>query len=75
VDVGWTLTTAEDHHEIVLDWIESGGPEVTAPQRRGFGTRLIERGIASDLKSEVNIEFRSCGLHCRFVARQSGDHS
>ena len=31
-----------------LDWVERGGPPVTAPARRGFGTALIERSLQSD---------------------------
>jgi PAS domain S-box-containing protein len=36
-----------------LTWTEQGGPAVTPPSRRGFGTRLIERSLASDLDGEV----------------------
>jgi len=71
VDVIWTATAVGDETEIVLNWRESGGPQVVPPTRRGFGSRLIERGIASDLKSEVVMEFRPEGLHCRFVTRHA----
>ena len=74
IDVTWSSTDVGDVREIALDWVESGGPPVVAPLRRGFGTRLIERGIASDLKSDVALEFRPEGLRCRVVVRQSGEH-
>jgi hypothetical protein len=32
-----------------LRWQESGGPPVTPPGRKGFGSRLIEGGLAQDL--------------------------
>ena len=36
--------------EVVLEWVESGGPQVVGvPRRRGFGTRLLERALARDL--------------------------
>jgi two-component sensor histidine kinase len=69
IDVTWTLAELGDHREITLEWRESGGPQVVPPVRRGFGTRLIERGIAANVKSDVALEFRPEGLHCRFVTR------
>lgn len=71
IDVTWTLAEADDHREITLDWRESGGPTVVPPTRRGFGSRLIQRGIASALKSEVVQEFKPEGLHSRFVSRHA----
>ncbi len=47
-----------------LTWRETGGPPVRAPSRRGFGTRLIERSLASDLDGEVRIAFEPAGLVC-----------
>jgi PAS domain S-box-containing protein len=46
-------------------WRESGGPPVTRPARRGFGSRMIERGLASELRGEVRLEFPIEGLVCR----------
>lgn len=62
VDLGWTLDSAR---HLVLRWQESGGPPIAAePTRRGFGTRLIERGLAHDLGGEVRIDFAPEGLVC-----------
>ncbi len=47
-----------------LRWEEAGGPPVVAPVRRGFGTRMIERGLAAELGGTVHIEFRPGGLVC-----------
>jgi two-component sensor histidine kinase len=47
-----------------LTGAEAGGPPVSAPRRRGFGTRLIERSLASDLDGEVRITFEPTGLVC-----------
>jgi two-component sensor histidine kinase len=33
---------------LVLEWSEHGGPAVSAPTRRGFGTALIERSLRAD---------------------------
>lgn len=47
-----------------LIWQESGGPGVTAPNRRGFGSRLIERGLASEISGTVEMMFEAGGLRC-----------
>jgi len=47
-----------------LVWQEIGGPPVTPPTRRGFGTRLIERSLAQDLNGDVTIEFAPDGVIC-----------
>jgi PAS domain S-box-containing protein len=50
---------------IALDWLESGGPALAGPPaRRGFGTRLLERGLARDLGAgaEVKLDFAPAGL-------------
>lgn len=75
VDVSWTSTRVDDAVEIVLDWQESGGPSVSEPVRRGFGSRLVQRGIASDFKSEVMLRFDPRGLFCRFVTRHAVEAS
>ena len=47
-----------------LNWTEAGGPAVSPPTRRGFGTTLIERTLAHELDAEVNREFLVGGLVC-----------
>ena len=47
-----------------LDWQESGGPPVTVPVRRGFGTRLIAGGIQRELGGTVELTFDPSGLRC-----------
>jgi PAS domain S-box-containing protein len=51
-----------------LEWREEGGPLVSTPSRRGFGTRLIQRGLAAELAGRVDLEFRPEGLICRIDA-------
>ena len=44
VRLAWEVT---DNH-LILNWRERGGPKVSAPARRGFGTALIERSLRAD---------------------------
>lgn len=48
-----------------VEWRESGGPTVIAPERRGFGSRLLEQGLAAELDGKVKLEFRPGGVRCR----------
>lgn len=65
VDVEWTRT---EDRRLKLAWRESGGPCVSPPRRRGFGSRLLERSLASDLDGEVELAFEPSGLVCRIDA-------
>lgn len=47
-----------------LRWRESGGPPVKTPTRRGFGSRLIERGLSAELRGKAEIEYRPEGVVC-----------
>ena len=53
---------------LTMTWREQGGPIVSPPTRRGFGSRMIERALAQDLKGEVTMEFRLEGLVCTIEA-------
>jgi len=65
----WAVEAAEGEQapRLTIDWREMGGPSVTEPARRGFGTRLLERGLAQQLEAEVTLTFASEGLHCRIA--------
>jgi two-component sensor histidine kinase len=49
---------------ITVTWRETGGPQIEAPRARGFGSRLLEQGIASELGGEVGLQFAREGLSC-----------
>ena len=49
---------------IELEWRETGGPPVTAPKRRGFGSRLLEQGLATELRGAAQLDYRPEGLVC-----------
>ncbi|RZI99730.1 MAG: PAS domain-containing protein [Brevundimonas sp.] len=49
-----------------LSWRERGGPRVLQPERRGFGSRLIERNVRHDLAGEVKLDYASDGFSADF---------
>lgn len=62
VSIQWFLQQEADSLHLHLSWTESGGPPVEPPKRRGFGTRLIERGLARELNGDMKINFLPEGV-------------
>jgi PAS domain S-box-containing protein len=58
----------EQGDRLILSWREQGGPRVHAPVQRGFGLRMIERALASDLSGRAQIAFEPDGLVARIDA-------
>ncbi|WP_454597504.1 CHASE domain-containing protein [Qipengyuania sp. SM2507] len=50
-----------------LHWIESGGPPVPQKRERGFGTDLIEKIVAHELRHPVELEFAPEGVCCTLL--------
>jgi PAS domain S-box-containing protein len=63
VSLDWRIATTPDA-TLELSWAESGGPTVVAPERRGFGSRLLERGLAAELRGEVTVRYEPGGVRC-----------
>ena len=62
VFVDWSVQDLTDRKLVVL-WREQGGPSVTEPSRRGFGSRLIERNVRHDLAGEAKLVYASDGFN------------
>jgi two-component sensor histidine kinase len=52
--------------DVVLDWIESGGPLITPPTKKGIGSRLISSGLAGTGK--VELTYPQSGFNATFRA-------
>lgn len=66
VAITWTLSEDIDakDRKFQLRWTEAGGPKVTAPQRKGFGTFLVERVLAGDFDGSVALDYNETGVTC-----------
>lgn len=68
VAVTWEIEPSTPHRQLTITWEEIGGPTVVKPARKGFGVRLIQGGLSSDLPSAATIDFRPEGLRCTIEA-------
>jgi two-component sensor histidine kinase/CheY-like chemotaxis protein len=60
VDVSWTI----QDNSLVIQWIETGGPQVKAPAAQGFGSLIIIAGIEKQLGGRATFEWPPAGLRC-----------
>lgn len=70
--ITWEVECGASPCVLRLRWEESGGPPVTPPTRRGFGTRLIERSLGPDLGGTIRVDFAPTGLVCTVAAPFDG---
>ena len=47
-----------------ITWTESGGPPVSPPTRRGFGSRILHGALAAELDGSVDLDYRPGGVVC-----------
>ena len=65
VGVEWSVREGILH----LDWEESGGPPVTPPTKKGFGSRLLEEFVVRDLDGFTKLNFDVSGVRCNITAK------
>ena len=65
VKIDWNV--CEDG-QFALCWMQEGGPPVSLPGKRGFGSRLIEQGLSQDLGGAVTLAFPGSGVVCSIHA-------
>jgi len=62
IEVTWSIDGVGADTRFRFCWQERSGPIVTPPDRRGFGTELLERAIIEDFDKPARIEFLPDGL-------------
>lgn len=65
VHIAWQRNRRGDGEELELVWRERGGPQVQPPAQRGFGSRLLERGLKHDMGGNVDLAFEPEGVTFR----------
>lgn len=59
VTLSWHRNPAGD---LILEWRESGGPQVSPPTRKGFGTTIIDRSVPYDLGGTAQVDYDPKGV-------------
>lgn len=68
VHIGWSAGAAGTQEPFRLNWQETGGPLVLPPQRKGFGSRLLERALSADFGGRVEMIYDPAGVRVELVA-------
>jgi PAS domain S-box-containing protein len=64
VTIRWEIAAEEGGSELLLRWVEFGGPKVVKPARAGFGSQLIEFTIRHEFGGMAVIDFPEAGVIC-----------
>jgi PAS domain S-box-containing protein len=72
VEIAWSIEPQDNEPCFRLRWSEHGGPPVVPPSSKGFGSRLIERGLAGEFGGKVQLDFEPTGVVCTITAPLSG---
>lgn len=68
VNMSWRIEqTGDRQKQVRLRWKERGGPVVKAPERPGFGERMIRTACEYDLGGEVQLDYARDGLVCEIA--------
>jgi PAS domain S-box-containing protein len=63
VAVDWSVREDDPRGaRVLMTWVETGGPPVTPPERRGFGSTVVERLVRKGLDADVVLTFAPDGL-------------
>lgn len=77
VKLEWSNGTSAGKAEFRFTWSESGGPPVVepTPEKKGFGSRLIDKMLANDFSGTVRTLYPSTGVVCELTAPALGEAS
>ena len=64
IRIEWTVEPSPEGRRLVLIWTEKDGPVVVAPLHKGFGSQVIERGLAHELDGTVQLDYLPEGVVC-----------
>lgn len=64
VSLSWEVVKENGLPRLMIRWHEVDGPPVEPPISKGFGSRMLERGLAGELNAQVRLAFLKDGLIC-----------
>ena len=70
--ISWSVFKPNGHHQFRFRWQERGGPPVTPPKHKGFGTTVLELVMAEYFETPPQIEFASYGVRYEVIGSLEG---
>lgn len=71
---GRVATAWQGDEEILFSWVESGGPPVAEPKRRGFGSVILGQALGSAVNGQVQLTFPPEGLRLELRFKRPALH-
>ncbi|MGR3706132.1 sensor histidine kinase [Sulfitobacter sp.] len=62
IHIYWDLIDQGENAVFEFNWVESNGPKVEQPSRRGFGSRMIEQALAGYFNGSAELSYKTEGL-------------
>jgi PAS domain S-box-containing protein len=62
VAISWSVEPGDGEPELRFQWRERGGPVVVPPERKGFGSRMIEKALVGYIQGAASITYAPTGL-------------
>jgi two-component sensor histidine kinase len=67
VSIHWSVVDTDSGRSMDFHWREAGGPAVATPAKSGFGTLMIRRMLADQLRGEIALDYAVHGLNVRLT--------
>jgi two-component sensor histidine kinase len=69
IEIDWSVVHEGDEKVLQFSWVELQGPTVVAPERKGFGSRLIASSLSGF--GTVDVAYLPTGLVLRLSAKMA----
>ncbi|MDB5659709.1 MAG: putative two-component sensor histidine kinase protein [Cypionkella sp.] len=67
ISMEWQIVPSPAGENLLITWQERGGPTVAIPQKRGFGSSVIEQILSSNIGGKAELVYDPQGLVCRMT--------
>jgi PAS domain S-box-containing protein len=62
VDIGWSVVKSNGSGSFTFRWQERGGPPVSPPKQKGFGSVVLEQVMAEYFEAPPQVDFAPAGV-------------
>lgn len=62
IEISWQILPAESGDQLQIIWRETGGPQVSPPEKTSFGTEILERHLSASTNGQTTIDYHEDGV-------------